>query len=90
MARKEKRINISLSDEMIERLDYYSGLFGIPRASMCTMLIGQGIVAWDKSMYMTESMVQQLHDRIAQEIQKRVVVRAGTAESASGENSGKT
>ena len=75
MARKEKRINISLSDEMLERLDHYSALFGIPRASMCTMLIGQGIFAWDKSLSLSEEMTQQVNSRLAEEIQKRLLTK---------------
>lgn len=83
----EKRVNISLSDEMLTRLDYYSALFGIPRASMCTMLIGQGIVAWDKSLSVTETMISRLNEQLSQEIQKRVVVRVAGSEgdSDSGE-----
>lgn len=70
--RHEKRINISLSEDMLKRLDYYASLFGIPRASMCSMLIGQGIVAWDKSISITDSMVQQINASLSGDITKRL------------------
>lgn len=44
-----QRVNISLSDEMIRKLDYYADLMGTPRATLCTILIGQGVMNYENA-----------------------------------------
>lgn len=44
------RIQVNLSEEMVERCDYYAKKMGVTRSSLCSMLIGQGIMSFDKSI----------------------------------------
>jgi metal-responsive CopG/Arc/MetJ family transcriptional regulator len=44
------RVQVNLSEEMLDRCDYYSKKMGVTRSSLCSMLIGQGIMSYDKSM----------------------------------------
>ncbi len=44
------RLNISVSDEVNEKLNKYSKIMGVPKSSLCTIFIGQGLMAYDKSI----------------------------------------
>lgn len=39
----QKRISITLSEQMIERLDRIALQYGVPRATMISMFVGQGV-----------------------------------------------
>lgn len=43
------RLTINVSEEMIKRLDQYADAMGTPRASLCTMLIGQGVMNYENA-----------------------------------------
>lgn len=43
------RVQVNLSDEMVERVDIYSKMMGVSRSALCSMLIGQGIMNYDTS-----------------------------------------
>lgn len=44
------RCQVNLSNEMVERVDFYAKKMGVSRSSLCSMLVGQGIMGYDKSM----------------------------------------
>lgn len=44
------RLNISVSDEVNEKLNKYAKIMGVPKSSLCTIFIGQGLMAYDKSI----------------------------------------
>lgn len=44
------RCQVNLSDEMVERVDLYAKKMGVSRSSLCSILIGQGIMTFDKSL----------------------------------------
>lgn len=44
------RVQVNLSNEMVEKVDQYSRKMGVSRSSLCSVLIGQGIMSFDKSM----------------------------------------
>lgn len=44
------RIQVNLSDEMVSKVDYYSQKMGVSRSALCSILIGQGILSYDKSI----------------------------------------
>lgn len=43
------RVQVNLSEEMVERVDNYSKLMGVSRSALCSMLVGQGIMGLDKA-----------------------------------------
>lgn len=43
------RINVNLSDELNSKAEYYSKKFGVSKSQFCSMLIGQGIMAYDNA-----------------------------------------
>lgn len=44
------RLNISVSDEVNEKLNKYSKIMGVPKSSLCTIFIGQGLMSYDKAI----------------------------------------
>lgn len=54
------RCQINLSDEMVEKVDFYAKKIGVSRSAFCSMLIGQGVMAYDKSMDVITTFGKQL------------------------------
>lgn len=44
------RVQVNLSDEMVEKVDGYARKMGVSRSALCSILVGQGIMNYDKSM----------------------------------------
>ena len=44
------RVQVNLSDEMVSKVDAYARKMGVSRSALCSMLVGQGIMNYDKSM----------------------------------------
>ena len=44
------RVQVNLSDEMVGKVDSYARKMGVSRSALCSMLVGQGIMNYDKSM----------------------------------------
>lgn len=44
------RVQVNLSDEMVGKVDAYARKMGVSRSALCSMLVGQGIMSYDKSM----------------------------------------
>lgn len=44
------RVQVNLSDEMVSKVDLYASKMGVSRSALCSMLVGQGIMSYDKSM----------------------------------------
>lgn len=44
------RVQVNLSDEMVCKVDLYAKKMGVSRSALCSILIGQCIMSYDKSM----------------------------------------
>lgn len=44
------RVQVNLSEEMVDRVDGYAKKMGVSRSALCSILVGQGIMSYDKSM----------------------------------------
>ena len=44
------RVQVNLSDEMVAKVDSYAHMMGVSRSALCSVLVGQGIMGYDKSM----------------------------------------
>ena len=51
-----KRVAISLSDELFNKLDFYSKDFCMSRSQLMNFLIGQGLMSLDKSMFIMKNL----------------------------------
>ena len=56
------KVQVNVSDEMVERVDLYAKKMGVSRSALCSMLIGQGIMGYDKSMDIISSFGEKMGD----------------------------
>jgi hypothetical protein len=58
------RVQVNLSDEMVSKVDMYAHKMGVSRSALCSMLIGQGIMGYDKSMDVLSLIGDKLGDSL--------------------------
>ena len=61
------RCQVNLSDEMVKRVDFYAQKMGVSRSALCSMLVGQGIMGYDKSMDVISLIGDKLGDSLLAE-----------------------
>lgn len=61
------RCQVNLSDEMVEKVDMYAKKMGVSRSALCSMLVGQGIMSYDKSMDILSVLGDKLGDSLLAE-----------------------
>lgn len=61
------RVQVNLSDEMVANVDRYAKSMGVSRSALCSMLIGQGIMSYNKSMDILEVIGDRLGDNLLAE-----------------------
>lgn len=54
------RIQVNLSEEMIKKLDEYATKMGISRSALCATFIGQGVLGYQKSFEVIDTIGQTL------------------------------
>lgn len=61
------KVQVNVSDEMVEGIDKYAKAMGVSRSALCSMWIGQGKMAFDKSFEITEKWAEQhLKDELSE------------------------
>lgn len=58
------RVQVNLSDEMVDKVDFYARKMGVSRSALCSMLVGQGIMSYDNSMDILNKLCDNLGDEI--------------------------
>lgn len=48
------KLQITVSDDMGKRIDRIADMVGVPRSSLCAVLIGQGIMSYEKGLQQIE------------------------------------
>lgn len=61
------RVQVNLSDEMVVKVDAYARKMGVSRSALCSMLVGQGIMSYDKSMDLLTLIGDKLGDSLLAE-----------------------
>ena len=61
------RVQVNLSDEMVERVDAYANMIGVNRSALCAVLVGQGVMAYDKSMDLLSNIGDKVGDSLLAE-----------------------
>lgn len=56
------RCQVNLSDNMVSKVDAYAKDMGVSRSALCSILIGQGIMSFEKANSVVESMKPELLD----------------------------
>lgn len=54
------RVQVNLSDKMVERLDAIAEDLGLSRSSLCNMFIGQGVNSYEKANTLFTSIPQEV------------------------------
>jgi metal-responsive CopG/Arc/MetJ family transcriptional regulator len=54
------RVQVSVSDEMLEKLNFYSKKMCVSRSQLMNFFCAQGLMSLDKSMSLLENMGEQV------------------------------
>lgn len=63
------RIQVNLGDALQKKVDKYADLCGVTRSAFCAMLVSQGIMAYDKSFEVIDSVKDSLPNVLSNAIQ---------------------
>lgn len=61
------RVQVNLSEEMVNKVDAYARTMGVSRSALCSMLVGQGIMSYDKSMDVLTHIGEKMGDTLLAE-----------------------
>lgn len=50
------RIQVIASDELVAKVDKYADMMGVSRSALCSVLIGQGIMGYEKGVELFEKL----------------------------------
>ena len=60
VAENRKRVYVTLSDEMVDKIDVYRNQMGLTRSAFCAYVIGQNVMAMDKAMSVLDDSAKRL------------------------------
>lgn len=64
------RIQVIASDEMVAKVDKYANMMGVSRSALCSILIGQGIMGYEKSIDIFEKVGIDMTEQLTKAIKK--------------------
>lgn len=66
------RVNVNLSDELVSRVDKIAKDYGVPRASLLSVFIGQSVATYEKGLDFAKMLVEneRLQDKIVEAASK--------------------
>lgn len=65
------RVQVNLSEEMVENVDKYAKQMGVSRSALCSILIGQGIMSYNKAMDVVSVIGDKIGDNLLLENQSK-------------------
>ncbi len=65
------RIQVNLGNALQEKVDKFSEMCGVTRSSFCAMLISQGVLAYEKSFEVMDSMKEPLQEAFSDMIKNK-------------------
>lgn len=60
------RIQVNLGDALLSKVDKLADACGVARSAVCSMLISQGILAYEKSFEIMDSLKESLPDKLTE------------------------
>jgi hypothetical protein len=60
VAENRKRVYVTLSDDMVDKIDVYRNQMGLTRSAFCAYVIGQNVMAMDKAMSVLDDSAKRL------------------------------
>lgn len=64
IAKDRKRIMMTVSDEMAEKIIFYSNKMGVTQSALCSQFVGQGIMGFDKAFDLMDEMAEKALDSV--------------------------
>ena len=58
------RLHVNVNEDMLKKIDKYCGMMAVSRSALCGMLIGQGLMGFDKSFSVVEDIGNKLGDEL--------------------------
>ena len=58
------KVQVNVSDELVERIDNYAKMMGVSRSALCGVFIGQGIMNYDKAFNMLDELKGSLFEQM--------------------------
>lgn len=52
------KVQVNMEDEQVKRIDSYAKQMGVSRSAWCSVMIGQALMAMDKSISVIEKMAE--------------------------------
>ena len=52
------KVQVNMEEEQVKRIDDYAKRMGVSRSAWCAVMIGQALIAMDKSMTIIERMAE--------------------------------
>lgn len=65
------KLQVTVSDEMVKRIDEYAKKMGVSRSALCSVFIGQGIMNYDKASELVTNLGERLRDEIEEILKER-------------------
>lgn len=60
------RVQVNISDEMVVKIDEYARKMGVSRSALCSVLVGQGIMNYERSA----DLLQVISDKVLEQVEK--------------------
>jgi hypothetical protein len=68
---ENERMYVTVSKDMMKRIDEYRAKMGLSRSAFCAFLIGQGVISMDKAVGIFDSIGEQLKSQVVSNISER-------------------
>lgn len=68
------RVQVNLSEEMVEAIDVYAKKMGVSRSAFCSVMIGQGVMGYNQSMQLLAEIGEKVGDSLLAENQLEKVL----------------
>lgn len=66
------RFQINVGDALQDKIDKYAEMCGVTRSAFCAMLISQGIMSYEKSFEVIDSLKETMPEKFKEIIEKNV------------------
>ena len=63
------RIQVNLSEEMNKKAESYAKQFGVSKSQLCSMIIGQGLLSYDKAFDIIGGMQETAKEQVSKAIE---------------------
>ena len=63
-------LQVTATNEMVSKVDFYANRIGISRSAFCAMLINDGLVKYAQTDEVSDALIKQFSELITKEVKK--------------------